>query len=244
MSFDKFHTNCPHFSVGACVSYKEGKCKYKYHKCCTENFLCDREDCKFGHGITVMKRLIVNKIYDDKYSIKDSVYESSQNRCGMPMNCINAECDCDHHLEKTERAFIYKIANSIVSDEDAWDEYEKLYCSSYSPGSAIMSAGSTIPSLSPCPIMCSTPLSRTVSFASLFKSEASVASSKEDSTDEMVVIMDEMLFISNEISIKNKKVIGIKENIKKLKEELACAEEELKIGKARFKASANKIIES
>ena len=29
MSLDKFRANCPYFSVGNCISYKEGKCKYE-----------------------------------------------------------------------------------------------------------------------------------------------------------------------------------------------------------------------
>jgi hypothetical protein len=232
-----FHINCPQFSVGACVSYKEGKCKYKYHKCCKDNFLCDEENCKYGHGISVMKRLIVNKIYDEKYDIKTSVYETSENRCGMPMNCINPDCNSDHHLEAKDRAFIYKMANIIVPDEDAWNEYEKLYYSNDSPGSDAMSAGST---MSPGPIMSPPPSSIfTKTFASLLKDD--YVPVKEDPDDEMTSIMDDMLKIRKDISIKNKQIIDIKENLEKLKQALIVAEDDLKIGKNKLKETATKI---
>ena len=243
MSLDKFRANCPYFSVGNCISYKEGKCKYKYHKCCSENFLCNRDDCKYGHGISVMKRIIVNKIYDEKYSIKDSVYETSENRCGMPMNCINKECELDHHLKYADRTFIYKFANILITDEEAWNEYEQLYCSSYSPGSDMMSSGSTIPNLSPIEDTRS-PIIK--SFASLLKDTSnSVACGPiEEPVDEMTVIMDEMLAIRKELAIKNKKVIDIKENIEKLRKELIITEEDLTNGRNRLRESAIKLSNS
>ena len=124
MSYNKFHTNCPHFNVGNCKSFKT--CKYKYHKKCDDNFLCNREDCKYGHGISYMKRVIINYIYDEKYS-SASGYEDSDNKCKMPMICINKDCKCDHHIEYEDRSFIYKIINPTISEENAWSNYEKKY---------------------------------------------------------------------------------------------------------------------
>lgn len=235
-----FTINCPYFSVGNCTSYKEGKCKYKHHKRCSKNFLCDNENCKYGHGISVLKRLIVNKVYDIKYDIKTSVYETSENKCDMPMNCTKEECKNDHHLQYIDRSFIYKIANIIITDEEAWNLYEEKYyikdsfkedISLYSPISDIMSSGST---MSPGPVF-------TKSFASLLKETKDEIEIEED---DYTFIMDEMLEIRKELSNKNKKIIDIKENIEKLKQELVIAEVNVKIEKDKLKEYAIQIVNS
>ena len=126
MSYDSFSTNCPHFAIGCCTSFKTDTCQYKVHNRCKENFLCNREDCKLGHGITPVKRMIINKIYDLKYNL-DSPFENTMNPCRMAMNCINNDCTCDHHLLFKEREFIYKIVNPRISDEQADFEFNKVY---------------------------------------------------------------------------------------------------------------------
>lgn len=248
MSYDKFHTNCPHFAIGCCNFAKVGFCKYKYHKRCDENFLCTRYDCKYGHGITPEKRMIVNKIYDEKYS-SSSVFETSENRCTMPMNCINKDCELDHHLEYVDRSFIYKIVNSEVTDKEAQAEYaQALYEKKYtgcvasvavsvasSPYSDIMSAGSTVSAVSPVAFT-STPPVMATSFAGLFKN--SVETSDDD---EITKLMNEMMLIRKDITTNNKRVADIKEKILEMKDELVLAEAEEKSGKSRLKELALKI---
>ena len=241
MTYNKFHTNCPHFKVGNCSSYKNGVCKYKYHKTCDENFLCNREDCKFGHGISYMKRVIINYIYDEKYS-SASGYEDSDNKCKMPMICINKDCECDHHIEYDARSFIYNISNPTINDENAWSNYVKKY-SSYSPASSTMSSSSTVPAMcSPCPVVSSSPPPLSGSFASLF-TEAGVEAKVEAEADTMIAIIETMKNIRNNITGDTKKVVSIKEQIKKLQEDLSKTEEKIKKDKNNLKELAVKIAE-
>ena len=241
MTYNKFHTNCPHFKVGNCSSYKNGVCKYKYHKTCDENFLCNREDCKFGHGISYTKRVIINYIYDEKYS-SASGYEDSDNKCKMPMICINKDCECDHHIEYDARSFIYNISNPTINDENAWSNYVKKY-SSYSPASSTMSSSSTVPAMcSPCPVVSSSPPPLSGSFASLF-TEAGVEAKVEAEADTMMAIIETMKNIRNNITGDTKKVVSIKDQIKKLQEDLSKTEEKIKKDKNNLKELAVKIAE-
>ena len=232
MPYNKFQTNCPHFKVGKCSSYKNGACKYKYHKKCDENFLCNREDCKFGHGISYMKRLIINNVftinnvYDQKYS-----HAAYDNRCNMSMNCINTDCEYDHDLEYDDRLFIYNIINPTINDENAWSNYEKKY-TSYSPASSRMSYSSTLPAMcSPCPVISSPPLSG--SFVALFKEPVS--------DNDIDSIIESMKDIRHDIDVDTKKVDSIKDQIKKLEEELCNTEEKVKKNKNKLKELVVKI---
>ena len=170
MTYNRFNTNCPHFAIGCCNGNStDNKCKYKYHVICKHNYFCDREDCKFGHGITYKKRYIVNEIYDMKYS-KNCDYENRNNRCKIAMTCINPNCDKDHHLPMEDREFIYKIANKDMSDDTAWKKYEKMYCQNIeSPAMTVMSCNSTVPAMTPTNNEVVQPPPLTNSYASLFK---------------------------------------------------------------------------
>jgi hypothetical protein len=226
----KFNTNCPYFNVGKCSSPKT--CKYKYHKTCPDNFLCDYEDCEFGHGISYMKRLIIVNIYDKKYF----GYMHENNACKMPMNCINKNCENEHPIDYEDRSFIYNIINPTITDENAWSNYEKKY-NSYSPASSTMSSTSTVPAIcSPCPVV-SSPPPLSGSYASLFKEQ--VEDNKED--DSMLSIIEDMKTIRNNIDVDTKKANSIKEQIKKLQEELDTTEEKVKKDKNTLKELAVKI---
>jgi len=215
---NKFHKNCPHFNVGKCTFYKT--CKYKYHKKCPDNFLCEYEDCKYGHGISYTKRIIINNIYDKKEY-------SCYNKCNMPMNCIDKDCECDHPIEYDDRSFIYNIINPTITDENAWSNYEKKYIS-YSPASSKMSSSSTVPVMcSPCQVVSSP----------LFKE--SVEDNKD--IDIMMTIIEDMKNIRNDIDFDTKKVDSIKDQIKKLKEELNNTEEKIKKDKNKLKELVFKI---
>jgi len=246
MTYNKFNKNCPYFSVGNCCSYKNGACKYKYHKKCDQSFLCNREDCKFGHTIPYSKRVIINKIYDKKYSRISSPYENSDNRCNNPINCINKDCNCDHHLGYDDRAFIYNIINPTTDEDNAWSNYEKKY-NSYSPSSSKMSSGSTI--IATCPpsplnvssgsniITTCSPLP--VSFVSICKKEDDKEDDKEDNS--IITIIKDMKNIRNNIDIDTKKIDNIKDQIKKLEEELINTEDKVKKNKDKLKELAIKI---
>ena len=223
MSFDAFSINCPHFAIGCCTLFKEGSCKYKYHKCCDENFLCNRYNCKYGHGISPDKRIIINNIYDEKYS-SSSVFEINNNPCEMPMNCINRDCLNDHHLEYSDRVFIYDIVNSEVSDKEAKTKYVKKYLS---PFNDTMSSGSTTPMIT--------------SFTSLLKTGSSFENLTEQSDDEITNLINEMILIHKDIITNNKLVTDIKDKIRKMENDLIMVEAEDKSGKSRLKELAIKI---
>jgi hypothetical protein len=177
--------------------------------------------------------MIINNIYDEKYS-SSSVFETSEKPCKMPMNCINKDCTCDHHLEYADRSFIYKIVNHEVTDKEAKAEYAKKYGGGVSPRSDTMSSGSTISSVPPPPAM-------TTSFAALVKASVVCEDIVDQTNDEMSKIMDEMLLIRKDIAVKNKRVVDIKEQLKKMKDELSIAEADEKSGKTRLKELALQI---
>ena len=58
------YENCPDFKLGICTAYKDKTCKYAYHKACDNNYLCRDDNCKYGHGISIMKRTIISDMYD------------------------------------------------------------------------------------------------------------------------------------------------------------------------------------
>ena len=240
MAYNKFHKNCPDFKIGQCTSYKT--CKYKYHKKCPDNFLCEYEDCDWGHGISYMKRIIINNIKDKKssdYNKCDMPMNCSDNMCKMPMNCINKNCECDHYpFDYDDRTFIYNIINHTITDENAWSNYEKKY-NSYSPVSSTMSSSSTVPSMySPCPLVSSSPL-LSGSYASLFKEKCNT----DIEDDSMMAIIEDMKNIRRNIDVDTKKVASIKDQIKKLEEELVNTEENVKKDKNKLKELAVKIAE-
>ena len=222
-TYNKYDTNCPDFSVGNCSSYKNGICKYKYHKKCNNSFLCNREDCKFGHTISYSKRLIINNIYNKKYSRMSSPY--NDNRCSNPINCINKDCNFDHHLAYDDRKFIYNIINPSITEDNAWSNYENKY-NSHSPASSKLSYSSTVPAIcSPIPN----------SFISLCKKE------EDYREDDMISIITDMKNIRSNIDIDTKKADDIKEQIKKLKEELNNTKEKINKDKNKLKELAIKI---
>jgi septal ring factor EnvC (AmiA/AmiB activator) len=134
-----------------------------------------------------------------------------------------------------------------VTDKEAKAEYAKKYDGKdgYSPHSDMMSAGSTISSVSPFPFVDPpTPPVMTTSFAALVKASvgcAVVEDIVDQTDDEMSKIMDEMLLIRKDIAVKNRRVVEIKEQMKKLTDELSIAEAEEKSGKTRLKELAFQI---
>ena len=253
MTYNRFNTNCPHFAIGCCNGNStDNKCKYKYHVICRKNYFCDREDCKFGHGITYKKRYIVNEIYDMKYS-KNCDYENRDNRCKIAMTCVNPNCDKDHHLSMEERVFIYKMANKEMSDDIAWKAYEKKYCQIMeSPASTVMSCNSTVPAMTPTndetvkteKTVQTAPPVLTNSYVSLFKKkdeEAVQSVDNTDSTDDMVKIMDRIKSIRTTIDTDTNHQNNIKEQIKKLEEEFLKYEQKVKDNKEELKQLAIKL---
>ena len=250
MTYNRFNTNCPHFAIGCCNGNStDNKCKYKYHVICKNNYFCDCEDCKFGHGITYKKRYIVNEIYDMKYS-KNCDYENRDNRCKIAMTCINPNCDKDHHLSMEDRVFIYKIANKDMSDDTAWKAYEKKYCQNIeSPATTVMSCNSTVAAMTPTndEIVQSPPPPLTNSYASLFKktdeNEIVETVQSVNNTDNMVKIMDKIKSIRTTIDTDTKHQNNIKEQIKKLEEEFLKYEQKNKDNKEELKQLAIKLTE-
>jgi len=118
----KIYENCPYFKVGKCNNIN---CLYIHHKPCKHKLECNDSECKFGHIVSIEKRLIINEICDNLYlsNWKDS---DENERCNFPMNCSNVNCGLYHIVEKKHRINICKIMETS-SDEEANILYEKLY---------------------------------------------------------------------------------------------------------------------
>lgn len=131
------YENCPDFKLGICTAYKDKTCKYAYHKACDNNYLCRDDNCKYGHGISIMKRTIISDMYD---TIVNNDYDDTY--CSK-INCISEECHKEHYFNYDNRSFIYKIVNQNVSDEQAWNEYQQKYTVSSSGYSNVLSLNDT-----------------------------------------------------------------------------------------------------
>lgn len=215
------YENCPHFKLGICTAYKNETCKYAYHKACNANYLCRDDNCKYGHGISIMKRTIISDMYD---TIVNSDYHKNNKKYCHKINCISEECVKEHYFNYDNRSFIYKIVNQNVSDEQAWNEYQEKYTMVLSVSSSTVSLNDTIPSSSPCPIA-TTPLT---TYTSLLKCQV----------DE---ITDTIINIRKDLSYNTKQKDIIKEQIKQLEAELVVVENNITNNKTQLKELAVKI---
>ena len=209
------YENCPDFKLGLCSAYKDETCKYAYHKACKDNYLCRDDNCKYGHGISIMKRTIISDMYD---TIVNNDYDDTY--CSK-INCISEECHKEHYFSYDNRSFIYKIVNQNVSDEQAWNEYQQKY-------TMVASASSSAVSLNDTSFLCPTTNTPPIltTYASLFK------------IDE---ITEEMLNIRKELAYNTKHKDTIKEQIKQLEDELVIVESKIDNNKTKLKQLATKI---
>lgn len=209
------YENCPDFKLGLCSAYKDETCKYAYHKACKDNYLCRDDNCKYGHGISIMKRTIISDMYD---TIVNNDYDDTY--CHK-INCISEECHKEHYFNYDNRSFIYKIVNQNVSDEQAWNEYQQKY-------TMVASASSSAVSLNDTSFLCPTTNTPPIltTYASLFK------------IDE---ITEEMLNIRKELAYNTKHKDTIKEQIKQLEDELVIVESKIDNNKTQLKQLAVKI---
>lgn len=222
------YENCPDFKLGLCTAYKDETCKYAYHKACKDNYLCRDDNCKYGHGISIMKRTILTNMYD---TIVNNDYDEKDDKFCHKINCISEECHKEHYFNYDNRSFIYKIVNQNVDDEEAWNEYQQKYTKVASASSSALSLNETIlsnssPSLpgTPSPILTST-------YASLFKTQV----------EQLDEITETMLNIRKELSYNTKHKDNIKEQIEQLETELMLVESKITNNKAQLKQLAAKI---
>lgn len=222
------YENCPDFKLGLCTAYKDETCKYAYHKACKDNYLCRDDNCKYGHGISIMKRTILTNMYD---TIVNNDYDENDDKFCHKINCISEECHKEHYFNYDNRSFIYKIVNQNVNDEEAWNEYQQKYTVSSSEYSNTLSSSDTIDSRyitnTPSPIL-------TTTYASLLKQQA-------DKTDEIDEIAETMFNIRKELSYNTKHKDNIKEQIKQLEAELVVLENNITNNKTQLKQLAVKI---
>jgi len=223
------YENCPHFKLGLCASYKN--CNYAYHKPCDDNYLCRDDTCKFGHGISIMKRTIISDMYD---TIVNNDYDKKSDKYCSKINCISEECHKKHYFDYENRSFIYKIVNQNVNDAKAWNEYQKKYTIVSPALSEVISLNDTIPSSSPCPIANTPPPPMLVTYASLLKNQV-------DEIDEIDEIAESMLNIRKELSYNTQHKDTIKEQIKQLEDELIIVENKIANNKTQLKELAVKI---
>ena len=95
---------CPYFKIGTCI---KNKCKYKYHIICKNNYTCFNYDCEYGHGISILKRKILSKLYEKLYDFNFN----EENSCINKLKCINQKCKLSHHFFFKEREFLFKLFN-------------------------------------------------------------------------------------------------------------------------------------
>jgi hypothetical protein len=229
------YENCPDFKLGLCTAYKNDTCNYAYHKACNDNYLCRDDNCKYGHGISIMKRTIISDMYD---TIVNNDYDENSKKYCHKINCICEDCCKEHYFSYDNRSFIYKIVNQNVSDEQAWNEYQEKYTIVLSTSSSALSLNNTIPSSSPCPIATTPPILTT--YASLLKRHIDKID-KIDEIDEINEITETMLNIRKELLYNTKRKDTIKEQIKQLEDELIIVENTIANNKTQLKELAVKI---
>ena len=216
------YENCPDFKLGICTAYKDKTCKYAYHKACDNNYLCRDDNCKYGNGISIMKRTIISDMYD---TIVNNDYNEKNDTYCSKINCISEECHREHYFSYDNRSFIYKIVNQNVTDEQAWNEYQEKY-------TMVASVSSSTVSLNDISFLCPTttpPILTT--YASLFKNQ----------TTEIDEITEVMLNIRKELSHNTKRKDTIKKQIKQLEDELVIVENRITNNKTQLKQLATKI---
>jgi len=100
---------CYKFNNGYC---NDRNCKLGSHKICKNNFKCIDVNCMYGHGTSLIKRYIINYIYN-KHLI--------QNNLETCFHSIN--CNKYHELDKKHRIFIKNITDdiSIMRIEDKFN---------------------------------------------------------------------------------------------------------------------------
>ena len=108
--------DCPNFMIGLCKDIKN--CSYEKHDKCPDNYLCVNEFCTKGHGITLIKRELINKIYTEFYN---NNFDESDIQCEYPLNCFSENCLKSHYVDFKYRKVISNIINPKHDDTKAID---------------------------------------------------------------------------------------------------------------------------
>ena len=137
--------NCPYFKIGSCI---KKKCRYKYHIICKNNYTCFNFDCEYGHGISILKRKILSKLYEKLYDFNFN----EENSCIYTLKCINQKCKLSHHFFFKEREFLFKLfnENNNLKCKELYENYysynldKKYYNSSTSNYSTSISSNDSL----------------------------------------------------------------------------------------------------
>lgn len=116
-----YDIDCPDFMIGKCKDIKN--CQYKYHIPCNDNYICINEYCTKGHGITLIKRELINKIYTEFY---DNDYNISNIQCEYPLNCFSEDCLKAHYVTYQYRKVIRDIINNNNDDSKVIEIYNNF----------------------------------------------------------------------------------------------------------------------
>lgn len=106
--------DCPDYMIGLCKDIKN--CPYQKHDKCPDNYLCVNEFCTKGHGITLIKRELINNIYTDFYN---NNFDESDIQCEYPLNCFSENCLKSHYVDFKYRKIISNIINPKHNDSKA-----------------------------------------------------------------------------------------------------------------------------
>ena len=163
----KIHANCPAFSVNNC--FNKYNCQYFYHNPCKDNFICSDPDCDLGHGLSLIKRMIVSGIYCTLYE-RPEYDTAEEDVCSRYFNCTYKNCTYHHDIPLEHR---WTICNVINADTD--EEAEELYKSTKTykmvtkkqKENDIASKSST--KVASPPLSCMDPVRKNMSFADRLK---------------------------------------------------------------------------
>jgi len=111
---------CYKFNNGYC---NDRNCKLGFHKICKNNLKCIDVNCMYGHGTSLIKRHIINHVYN-KHLIKN---QNNLETCFHSINCYNENCNKYHELDKEHRIFIKTILNKNITDDISIMRFEDKY---------------------------------------------------------------------------------------------------------------------
>ena len=165
-------------------------------------------------------------------SIINHDYDENNDQYCSKINCTSVECVKEHYFSFNNRAFIYKIVNQNVNDEQAWGEYEKTYSIASHEDIEIISSRTF------CPIVDIPPVLTT--YASLLKDNTNDVDDIDD-VDDVDKLTETIINIRKKLHDNTKYKDNIKEQIRKLEAELTITENKIIDSKNQLKKLAVKI---
>ena len=103
---------CSDFSNGTC---KIIGCSHDHVKCKT-GIICTNKSCKYGHPLSLDRRVMIRSLYEDLRS-KDREYKKGAEFCKYNMTCINPDCEFLHPFGFESRQEMRKLYTSLNKEQ-------------------------------------------------------------------------------------------------------------------------------